>query len=94
LAYALPGFVLAVPIILIYIYLPALYDTAFGMGLALKGGIFFAARLFDAVTDLIIRKVSDRSLWSAEQSKPLIVLGAAMAAIGLIKTASPPRDVD
>ena len=94
MAYALPGFVLAVPIILIYIYLPALYDTAFGMGLALKGGIFFAARLFDAVTDLIIRKINDRSLWSAGQSKPLIVLGAAVAAIGLIKAASPPRDVD
>jgi Na+/melibiose symporter-like transporter len=94
LAYALPGFVLAVPIILIYIYLPALYDTAFGMGLALKGGIFFAARLFYVVMDLIIGKVSDRPRWSAGRSKPLIAFGVAIVAIGLVKIVSPPRGVD
>ena len=87
------GFVLAAPTILIYIYLPALYGTTFGKGLALVGGIFFAARLFYVVTDLIIGKVSDRPRWSAGRSKPLIVFGVAIAAIGLVKVVSPPRGV-
>ena len=81
LAYALPGFILAIPTIPIYIYLPALYGTTFGLGLALTGGVLFAARLFDVVTDPIIGRVSDTLRWSAGRRKPLIIFGAVVAAI-------------
>jgi GPH family glycoside/pentoside/hexuronide:cation symporter len=94
LAYALPGFVLAIPTIPIYIYLPALYGTTFGLGLALTGGVLFAARLFDVVTDPIIGRVSDTLRWSAGRRKPLITFGAAVAAIGLVRIVSPPPEVD
>jgi glycoside/pentoside/hexuronide:cation symporter, GPH family len=94
LAYALPGFVLAIPTIPIYIYLPVLYGTTFGLGLALTGGILFAARFFDVVTDPIIGRVSDTIRWSAWRRKPLIVFGAVIAAIGLVRIVSPPPEVD
>jgi len=92
-AYALPNFVLAVPTIPVYIYLPALYGDSFGLGLALTGAILLAARLFDVVTDPIVGRFSDSIRWAVGRRKPLIVIGAVIAAIGLVQIVSPPDDV-
>ena len=78
-AYALPGFILAVPKIPIYLYLLALYGDRFGLGLALTGTVLLFARLFDVVTDPLIGRISDRLRWRAGRRKPLIVLGGAVA---------------
>ena len=65
IAYALPGFVLAVPTIPVYVYLPTLYGDSLGLGLALTGAVLLAARLLDVLTDPLIGKISDRLKWRA-----------------------------
>lgn len=94
LAYALPGFILAVPTIPVYVYLPALYGDRFGLGLALTGTVLLASRLFDVVTDPLIGRVSDRLRWRAGRRKPLILLGGCLAALALIRIVSPPEAVE
>ena len=93
-AYALPGFILAVPTIPVYVYLPALYGDSFGLGLALTGTVLLAARLFDVVTDPLIGRISDALNWRAGRRKPLILLGGCLAALALIRIVSPPQPVD
>lgn len=93
IAYALPGFVLAIPTIPVYIFLPALYGDTFGLGLALTGAILLIARLFDVITDPIIGRLSDRLQWSAGRRKPMIVVGAMLAGLGLVQIVSPPDNV-
>ena len=93
-AYALPGFILAVPTIPVYVYLPALYGDTFGLGLALTGVVLLFARLFDVVTDPLIGRISDTVNWRTGRRKPLILLGGCLAALALIKIVSPPEFVD
>lgn len=93
LAYALPGFVLAFPTIPVYIYLPALYGDTYGLGLALTGAVLLGSRLLDVITDPIIGRISDALPGRTGRRKPLIVLGAVIAAIALVQIVSPPTDV-
>lgn len=93
IAYALPGFVLAVPTIPVYVYLPTLYGDSLGLGLALTGAVLLAARLLDVLTDPLIGKISDRLKWRAGRRKPLILLGGVLAAVALVRIVSPPDTV-
>jgi len=93
-AYALPGFILAVPTVPIYVYLPVLYGDRFGLGLALTGTVLLAARLFDVVTDPLIGRISDALRWRAGRRKPLILLGGCLAALALFRIVSPSEPVD
>lgn len=93
IAYALPGFVLAVPTIPVYVYLPTLYGDSLGLGLALTGAVLLAARLLDVLTDPLIGRVSDRLKWRAGRRKPLILLGGMLAAVALVRIVSPPDTV-
>ena len=94
LAYALPAFVLALPTIPVYVFLPAFYGDQLGLGLATTGLILLIARMFDTVTDPIIGVLCDRYSWRGARRKPWIAAGVFIAGIGMFKILNPSADVD
>lgn len=92
LAYAAPAFAFAMPTLPVYIYLPSFYADTLGMGLAATGAIMLVARCFDALTDPIAGLLSDRTTSRLGSRKPWIIVGAILAAIGLLLVVNPPRD--
>ena len=93
LAYALPAFVIAVPIIPVYINLPTFYGVELGLGLAVTGLIMLLARLFDTISDPLIGIASDRYRWRGWRRKPMIALGAVLAGIALFQLLVPGPEV-
>ena len=76
LAYAAPGFALAIPLVPVFTFLPTLYAHDLGFGLASTGTVLFLARAVDFLLDPVIGFASDR--WSTRlgRRKPWIVAGA------------------
>ncbi len=62
LAYAAPGFALAIPLVPVFTFLPTLYARDLGLGLARVGSVLFLARAIDVLLDPPIGLLSDR--WS------------------------------
>lgn len=93
-AYALPAMVIALPTIPVYIHLPALYGVGLGLGLATTGFVLLLARIFDTVTDPLVGALSDRFALRGRRRKPWIVIGAAVAGVGLVKLLAPPAGAD
>lgn len=91
LAYALPGFVLAIPTLPVAIYLPALYGA--DLGVAAVGVALLIARAVDVFTDPLVGALSDR--WRARwgRRKPWIVAGALLGGLALIQLFQPPHEV-
>ena len=80
LAYGLLGLPLAFVALPLYVILPNHYAREFGMPLALLGAILLGARLFDALIDPLLGRLSDRLFARAPAS--VLRLGA-LAAIAL-----------
>ena len=59
-AYGVLGLPLAFVALPIYVHVPQLYSTAFGMSLATVGAVLLIARIFDAVIDPVIGALADR----------------------------------
>jgi Na+/melibiose symporter-like transporter len=93
LAYALPAFVIAVPMIPVFINLPTFYGVELGLGLATTGLIMLLARLFDTVSDPLMGIVSDRYRWRGLRRKPWITLGAVICGMALFNLLIPPAEV-
>ncbi len=60
LAYAAPGFALAIPLVPVFTFLPTLYARDLGLGLARTGTVLFVARAADFLLDPLIGLGSDR----------------------------------
>ena len=90
-AYALPSFALAIPIIPAFVFLPAYYGTA--LGLSVAGFALFIARALDVIIDPIVGILSDR--WSSRwgRRKPWIVLGALIGGVAIVQLFQPPSNV-
>lgn len=73
-AYGLLGFPLAALNLPLYVYLPPFYAEDLGLGLAGVGGVLFAARLLDVVTDPLIGELSDRGRSRFGRRRPWLVL--------------------
>ena len=81
LSYGLLGLPLAFVALPLYVHLPHVYASRYGMPLATLGAVLLLARLFDAVTDPWLGRLGDR-LYARS---PRQVLGAgALAALGLV----------
>lgn len=80
LAYGLLGLPLAFVALPLYVILPNYYARAFGMPLGLLGAILLGARLFDAVTDPLLGRLSDHLF--ARSPRAVLRLGA-LAALAL-----------
>lgn len=90
LAYAAPGFALAIPLVPVFTFLPTLYARDLGLGLARTGSVLFFARAIDFLLDPLIGFSSDR--WSTRlgRRKPWIIVGALCAGSALIALFQPP----
>ncbi|MBM3363995.1 MAG: MFS transporter [Betaproteobacteria bacterium] len=90
LAYGLLGLPLAFAALPLYVILPNHYAKAYGVPLAALGLVLLGARLFDAVLDPWLGRLSDR--WLARSSRAVLGAGAAsavMLAVGLLLLFSP-----
>lgn len=90
LAYAAPAFVLALPIIPVYLHLPRLYGVSLGLGLTVTGLVLLGARLFDTVSDPLVGWLSDRLRWRGLRRKPWIAVGALIAGPAMMQLLLPP----
>ncbi|HXQ50774.1 MAG TPA: MFS transporter [Stellaceae bacterium] len=91
LAYAAPGFALAIPLVPVFTFLPTLYARDLGLGLARTGSILFAARVIDFVLDPLIGLGSDRIKTPIGRRKPWIMAGALCAGAALVALFAPPQ---
>lgn len=92
LAYGLLGLPLAFVALPLYVLLPDHYARTYGMPLATLGAVLLAARLFDAVTDPLLGRLSD---WLfARSTRAVLAVGAlscAVMALGLAGLFLAPR---
>ncbi|MEO6018398.1 MAG: MFS transporter [Polaromonas sp.] len=78
-AYGLLGLPLAFVALPLYVILPNHYAREFGVPLATLGAILLGARLFDAVIDPMLGRLSDRLF--ARSARSVLVLGAIAALV-------------
>ena len=93
-AYGLLGLPLAFVALPLYVILPNHYARAFGVPLATLGAILLGARLFDALIDPLIGRLSDRLF--AHSAAAVLKLGAAAAlalALGFALLFFPPASI-
>ena len=94
LAYGLLGLPLAFVALPLYVILPNRYAREFGMPLALLGAILLGARLFDALIDPLLGRLSDRLFaHSARSVLRLGALAALLLALGFALLFFPPAGV-
>ena len=79
LAYGLLGLPLAFVALPLYVLLPNHYANTFGMPLATLGAVLLGARLFDAITDPLLGRWSDRLF--ARSLHSALAVGAASAVV-------------
>ena len=75
LAYSGPMIALSIVNMLLIAYVPTFYAAEMGVNIAKVGGIFLAARLFDAIIDPVIGNLSDRTRSRWGRRKPWVALG-------------------
>ena len=84
LAYGLLGLPLAFAALPLYVLLPDHYARHYGMPLATLGAVLLSARLFDAVTDPLLGRLSDRLFARSPRAVLGVgVLSCAVLALGL-----------
>ena len=91
LAYASPAFALAVVGIPVYVYLPKFYTDTVGIDITYLGFILLSVRLFDAVTDPVIGRWSDRTRTRFGRRRPYIAAGAFFVSLAMLMLFNPPR---
>jgi Na+/melibiose symporter-like transporter len=79
LAYGLMGFPLAFAALPLYVILPNHYAREFGVPLATLGAVLLGARLFDALIDPALGRLTDRLF--ARSTAAVLALGAAAALV-------------
>lgn len=94
LAYGLPGLPLAFVALPLYVTLPHVYATRFGLELAAIGTLLLATRVFDAVTDPVIGRWADRGLAGASgRLARRLVVAALVLWLGFAALFLPPAMV-
>jgi GPH family glycoside/pentoside/hexuronide:cation symporter len=91
--YGAAGLALGMPTIPLLVHLPAAYAEGLGLGLTATGAALFAARALDVITDPIIGIASDRLKSPWGRRKPLILVGAIIAAVGALYLLGPQQGV-
>jgi len=92
LAYGLMGLPLAAATLPVYILVPSYYAVELGLGLSAVGGVLFAMRLWDVISDPLIGALSDRTRSRFGRRRPWIAAGAPLTALGAWLLFSPGDD--
>ncbi len=79
LGYGLLGLPLAFVALPLYVHLPNLYASRYGLSLATLGGVLLLARLFDAITDPWLGRLGDRLF--ARSPRHVLVAGSLAAVL-------------
>ena len=77
-AFALPAMPLAALYSPITVYLPPFYGTEMGLGLAVVGGVFIFARVWDIVTDPVLGILSDRVAIRGNRRRPWLAISVPL----------------
>jgi GPH family glycoside/pentoside/hexuronide:cation symporter len=90
IAYSLPSAPTSMLMMMLVVYLAPFYASEMGMELAAIGGIFFVARLFDAVIDPVVGNLSDLTRSRFGRRKPWIAVGTPILMVALYFFFQPP----
>lgn len=93
LAYALPAAVFAVPLLPVFVFLPAFYAEDLGLSLGVVGMALAGARVLDVVSDPLVGTLSDHWPGRFGRRKPLIALGGVLCGGALLALFLPPQGV-
>ncbi|MDH4110730.1 MAG: MFS transporter, partial [Gammaproteobacteria bacterium] len=91
--FAFPAMPLAAFIQAMYFFLTPLYAVEMGLGTAAVGGIFFAAKMWDVVTDPVFGVVSDKFPTRWGRRRPWLVLGMIVMVIAIYMLFMPKDNV-
>ena len=92
-AYSLPSAPTSMLMMMLVVYLAPFYAAEMGLELAAVGGIFFLARLWDALIDPIVGNLSDQTNSRFGRRKPWIAVGTPLLMIALYLFLQPPEGV-
>lgn len=88
-AYAAPALVLAAMALTFYVYLPKYYVDVLGVDLTALGLVVLATRLWDAVLDPAIGRLSDRTRSRWGRRRPWMALAAVPLGLSFLALAGP-----
>ncbi|MGM0758770.1 MAG: MFS transporter, partial [Thermodesulfobacteriota bacterium] len=91
IVYALPGLILAVVGLPLYVYIPKFYTDVVGVSATALGALILVARLVDAVSDPLVGVLSDRTCTRFGRRRPYIALGSFFLAGLLAALYIPPQ---
>ncbi|MEM9204777.1 MAG: MFS transporter [Pseudomonadota bacterium] len=92
LAYALPGVPLAMLSLPVYVFVPQVYASTFGLSLAGIGLVLLTVRLFDAITDPFVGYVSDAFEIRGERRRPYLLIAIIPVVLGTWMVMRPPGE--
>jgi Na+/melibiose symporter-like transporter len=93
IAYSLPSAPTSMLMMMLVVYLAPFYASEMGLELAAIGGIFFFARLWDALIDPIVGNLSDLTRSKFGRRKPWIALGTPFLMVALYFFFQPPEGI-
>lgn len=93
IAYSLPSAPTSMLGMMLVVYLAPFYASEMGLELAAVGGIFFLARMFDAISDPLIGNLSDQTRSRLGKRKPWIVIGTPFLMVSTYFFFQPPAGV-
>jgi len=93
ISYSLPSAPTSMLMMMLVVYLAPFYASEMGLPLATIGGIFFFARLFDAISDPVVGNLSDLTRSRFGRRKPWIALGTPVLMIALYFFFQPPEGI-
>ncbi|MCU0757645.1 MAG: MFS transporter [Steroidobacteraceae bacterium] len=72
-------------------YFPAFMSTVLGQSPALAGTLLTVSKLYDAVADVVIGRMSDRTRSRWGRRRPYLLVGALVSAVSFLMLFVPPR---
>lgn len=93
ISYSLPSAPTSMLMMMLVVYLAPFYASEMGLELATVGGIFFFARLFDAIIDPLVGNLSDLTQSKYGRRKPWIAIGTPVLMVALYFFFQPPSDI-
>ena len=93
ISYSLPSAPLSMLGFMLAVYIPPFYAQTLGMDLAAIGGVFFLARLWDAIIDPVIGNLSDKTKSKFGRRKPWMLLGTPILLVTFYLFCFPPEGI-